>query len=433
MENLGDTILAVLSIVEVVDNQLDSSTSYVFPKTQVLTTLKSYPHFHRPYYYYYYKRSILKSLIVLSDYSTGGIFMHFQVKSSDLLNGVSLVERAISTNDQTPALTGLHLAVNQESLTITANNLQIAIQTKLPCNVMKTGEHIVSGRLFCDLVRKLSDDNVIIEWKDEQVLVSTETMEFSLNTIVDDEFPEYPVCEEKVISLTDYELERLIRNSVFATSNDDHQPIFSGVLLEIENQGINFVATDSNRLSFVKAQTGQAYLDQGEFIIPKPNLIELGRCLPITETMIEVFFGSNQLAFRFDDTIFTTRLIDGKFPQYRSVLFTEQETIIVIKRQQLIQALERAALFGRVPVMIQVTEGVLEIGTTSNLGKSQEQYSVEHRGPKEQAAYSPKFMLDMLKTMDADQVEFRFEGSRQALIKAVDSDDHLYILMPIRI
>lgn len=90
-------------------------------------------------------------------------------------------------------------------------------------------------------------------------------------------------------------------------------------------------------------------------------------------------------------------------------------------------------LFDRVPVMIQVNEGVLEIGTTSNLGKSQEQYSVEHRGPKEQAAYSAKFMLDMLKTMDADQVEFRFEGARQALIKAVDSDDHLYILMPIRI
>ena len=359
--------------------------------------------------------------------------MHFQVKSSDLLSAISVVERAISPNDQTPALTGLHLAVDQNSLTITANNLQIAIQTKLPCNVMKTGEHIVSGRLFCELIRKLPDDNVIIEWKDKQIIVSAATMEFSLNTIVDDEFPEYPICEEKVISLTDYELERLIRNSVFATANDDHQPIFSGVLMEIENKNIHFVATDSNRLSFVKAQTGQTYLDQGEYIIPKPNLIELGRCLPITETKIEVFFGNNQLAFKFDDTVFTTRLIDGKYPKYRSVLFTEQETSIIIKRLQLIQALERAALFGRVPVILQVNEGVLEIVTTSNLGKSQEQYSVEHNGPKEQAAYSPKFMLDMLKTMDADQVEFKFEGSRQALIKPVDGDDHLYILMPIRI
>jgi DNA polymerase-3 subunit beta len=84
-------------------------------------------------------------------------------------------------------------------------------------------------------------------------------------------------------------------------------------------------------------------------------------------------------------------------------------------------------------VILQIRDGVLEIETTSNLGKSQEQYSVEHQGPDEQAAYSPKFMLDMLKNMDADQVEFRLEGSRQALLKAADSDDHLYILMPIRI
>lgn len=362
--------------------------------------------------------------------------MHFQMKSSDLVNTVSIVERAISTNDQTPALTGLLLTVDEDSLTITANNLQIAIQTRTSCNVIKKGQHIVSGRLFCELVRKLPDENVIIEWKDGQILVSTATMEFSLNTIVGDEFPEYPSCDRKVMRLTDYELERLIRNSVFATSNDDHQPIFSGVLVEIDGSEIHFVGTDSNRLSFVRAQTGETYVDQEEFIIPKANLIELARCLPITETSIEVYAGQNQLAFRFEDTIFTTRLIDGRFPKYRSVLFTEQETTIIMKRMLLNQALERAALFGRIdrtPVVIQVNEGVLEIGTTSNLGKSQEQYSVEHRGPGQRAAYSPKYLLDMLKTMDADMVEFRFEGTRQALLKAVDSDDHLYILMPIRI
>lgn len=362
--------------------------------------------------------------------------MHFQIRGSDLISSVSLVERAISNNDQILVLTGLHLSVKDSTLTITANNLQIAVQSKTTCNTITAGEHIVSGRLFSELVRKLPDENVIIEWKDNQVLISSGTMEFSLNTITGDEFPPYPACDTKVLACTDYELARLIRNSTFATSNDDHQPIFSGVLLEINENKINVVASDSNRLSFVKAQTGEAFIENQQFIIPKSNLIELARCLPATETLVEVFSGNNQLAFKFDDTIFTTRLIDGKFPKYQAVLFTEQKTSIIIKRQQFIQALERAALFSRidkVPVLIQVTAGVLEIGTLSGLGKSQEQYSVEHQGPDEQAAYAPKFMLDMLKTMDADQVEFRYEGTRQALIKAADNDDHLYILMPIRI
>ncbi|HBG09570.1 MAG: DNA polymerase III subunit beta [Limnochordia bacterium] len=362
--------------------------------------------------------------------------MQFQIKCSDLLSSVAIAERAISTNDQTPALTGLHLSANEDSVTLTANNLQIAVQTKAPCQVFEPGEHIVSGKLFCELVRKLPNEPVTIKWQDGQVLVSVDTMEFALNTIVDDEFPEYPNCQDRVMSLTDYELERLIRHSVFAASNDEHKPIFMGVLVEIANQGINFVATDSNRLSFVRAQTGQTHLDQGEYIVPKINLIELVRCLPMTETMVDVFYGDNQLAFRFEDTIFTTRLIDGRFPRYLSVLYTDQETAIIVKRQKLIQALERAALFGRAdeaPVLIQVNEGILEVATTSRLGKSQEQCNVEQRGPQQQAAYAPKFLLDMLKTMSGDQVEFRFEGTRQALIKAEDSDDHLYVVMPMRI
>ena len=347
-----------------------------------------------------------------------------------------MVEKAISTNSQTPVLEGLQLSVDQEGLTLTANDLQMAIQTRVACTVIETGEHIVNGRLFSELVRKLPTEDVTIEWNQDQILIRSGTMEFSLNTITSDDFPEFPSCTQKVMSLTDYELLRLIRNSSFATSNDDHQPIFSGVLMEIKGKHINFVATDSNRLAFVQAETGTTFVDIGSYVIPKINLVELGRCLPVNETIVNVFTGNNQLAFQFDNTIFTTRLIDGRFPNYQSVLFKEQKTKLRMKRTQLIQALERAAIVGRVdsaPVLLHVTEGVLEIGTTSKLGKSLEQYNVQHDGPSEQAAYSPKFMLDMLKTMDADEVEFRFEGSRQALIKGADSENHLYILMPIRI
>lgn len=362
--------------------------------------------------------------------------MHFLIKGSELVASVAMVEKAISTNNQTPVLEGLHLSVNDQGLTITATNLQMAIQTQTACNVFKIGEHIVNGRLFSELVRKLPAEDVTMEWNDGRILISSGTMEFSLNTITGEDFPPYPSCTEHVLDLTDYELLRLIRSSSFAASNDDHQPIFSGVLMELKDKKINFVATDSNRLAFVQAETGTSYIPEGSFVIPKVNLVELGRCLPMNETLVEVFSGSNQLAFRFDNTIFTTRLIDGRFPNYMSVLYTEQKTTFRMKRTQLIQAVERAAIVGRIdsaPVLLQVTDGVLEIETTSKLGKSQEQYNVQHDGPSEQAAYSPKFMLDMIKTMDGAEVEFRFEGSRQALIKAADNENHLYILMPIRI
>lgn len=362
--------------------------------------------------------------------------MHFQISGSELISLVNLVEKALAPTDAIPALTGIHCAAKENKLVLTANNLQIAIQTSAPCTVFKTGEHILNGRLFAELVRKLPNDNVIVEYKNDQIAITAATMEFFLNVIPADDFPPYPECSEKIMTLTDHELERLIRNSSFASSNDEHQPIFSGVLMEMGEDGFHFVATDSNRLAYIEAASGESFVKNRQFIIPKTNFSELNRCLPMTEEVVQVFYGDNQLAFKFAGTIFTTRLIEGKFPNYRAVLFTEQETSVIVKRRQFIEALERATLFSRVdnvPVVIEVTDGVLQIGTTSRLGRAQEQYSVEQNGKNEKAAYSPKFILDMLKTMAGEQVEFKFEGQRQALIKPNDSEDHLYILMPIRI
>ncbi|NLJ81098.1 MAG: DNA polymerase III subunit beta [Firmicutes bacterium] len=361
--------------------------------------------------------------------------MHFQIRKSVLLSAINTVERATSPNNPKKVLAGIQLKADRKDLTLTANNLEIAIQTKIPCTAMKTGEAIVDGRLFSSLIRRLPDDNVIFELKDAQLLISAGNMEFTLYTIVDD-LPEFPACEEQILALTDYELQRLINNSVFAVSTEEHQPIFSGVLLETTEEKLSFVATDSNRLSYVKAQTGEVLVSDLRLVVPSSSLNELVRCLPLAETLVEVFYGENQLVFQFEDTLFATRLIDGTFPNYEPVIFVDQETTLVLKRRQFLEALERASLFIRsenTPVIIQVKEGVLKIAVSTQLGKSSEQFNVEQKGKDEQAAYSPKFLLDMLTTTHAELVEFRFEGPRQALLKSVENEDHLYVLMPVRI
>ena len=100
--------------------------------------------------------------------------------------------------------------------------------------------------------------------------------------------------------------------------------------MEIAEGAISIVATDSNRLSYVRAQTGQAHVEHSEYIVPKINLIELVRCMPMTDTKVEVYFGDNQLALHYEDTIFTTSLIEGRITSYRSVLYTDQESAFVI-------------------------------------------------------------------------------------------------------
>lgn len=363
--------------------------------------------------------------------------MHFQVDSSALTDGVRLVERAISTNNTLQILSGIHLHVEKTKLTLTANNLEISIQTQVDCTTIKPGTTVLEGRLFSALVRKLPAGTVILEKRENQVLISAGTTEFTLNELIGDEFPAPPICDKKIMSITDYELSNIANSTMFAASHDDQRPILQGVLMEISDGELNFVATDSNRLAFAKADTPFLSAENMELIVPSKSLNELLRSLPMDETVINVYYGENQLAFKFNDTIFTTRLIEGKFPNYRPVLYTEQEITVTMKRQHLLQAIERAALFdrkGSQPVIIQVTDGVLELGIQTELGKSVEQFNVEHTGGNGQSAYSPRFIMDMLKETDADQVSFKFEpGPRQALLKPADNDHHLYILMPIRI
>lgn len=119
--------------------------------------------------------------------------MHFVIKGSDLVASVAMVEKAVSTNDQTPVLGGIHLLVAENILTLTANNLQMAIRTQVPCNAIQPGEHIVNGKLFSELVRKLPPEEVTLEWVDGQIIISAGRSRFSLNTITEDQFPDFPL------------------------------------------------------------------------------------------------------------------------------------------------------------------------------------------------------------------------------------------------
>ena len=363
--------------------------------------------------------------------------MHFQIDSTALTEGVRLVERAVSTSSTLQILSGIQLQVDRNRLTLTANNLELSVKTETECTTIAPGTAILDGKLFSALVRKLPAGPVIFEKRDNQVIITAGTTEFTLNELLGDEFPAPPICDQKIMSLTDYELSKLAHSTLFCVSSDDQRPILQGVLFEISDGELKVVATDSNRLAYAKAEVPFLTTDTMEVIVPGKNINELLRCLPMDETLIDVYYGENQLAFRFNDTVFTTRLIDGKFPNYRPVLYTEQEITIVMNRQHLLHAIERAALFdrkGTQPVIIQVTDGVLELGMQTELGRSVEQFNVEHTGGNGKSAYSPRFILDMLKATDADQVMFKFEpGPRQALIRPAEHNNHLYILMPIRI
>ena len=364
--------------------------------------------------------------------------MHFQCSLSDLLPAVNLVEKAVAVQDNIPVLKGIHLAAFGNQVTLTATNLELGIKTEFPAQIISEGQTVVDGKLMAALVRTLPQEPIIFELIDQQLIITAGSVEFSLTILPPEDFPQLPEIEDLVFTLPANQLLTLIRNTIFACGKDDRRPFVNGVLFEISDQMLQFAATDINRLAYDAVPIEQQLPDT-QLLIPAKTLQELQRGLPNDDTRIKIAFDTKHVIFEHGNTKITTRLIDDLFPNYKS-LFPHEETILfIINRHFFAAAVERAALIdsddGSQIVIFDAADGVLEIRTPStSKGKSKEVLNVEHEGENGEAAFSAKYVLDMLKAVDAEQILFHFNSDlRQALMKGDHNQNQKYILMPIRL
>lgn len=364
--------------------------------------------------------------------------MHFQCSLSDLLPVVNLVEKAVAAQDNIQVLKGIYISAADNQVILTATNLELGIRSEFPAHINQPGQAVVDGKLLAALVRTLPQEPVVFELTDQQLMITAGAVEFSLTTMPPEDFPQLPEIDDLVFTLKSEQLLKLIKNTIFACGKDDRRPFVNGVLFEISDQMLHFAATDINRLAYDAVKIEQQLPDT-QLLIPMKTLQELQRSMPGDETEIKIAFNTKHVIFEYGKTKITTRLIDDRFPKYKN-LFPQDEPIrISAGRQILMAAVERAALIdsddGSQIVIFDAADGVLEIRTpASSKGRSKETINVEHEGENGAAAFSAKYILDMLKAVDADQILFHFNSDlRQALMKGDHDPDQKYILMPIRL
>lgn len=364
--------------------------------------------------------------------------MHFQCSLSDLLPAVTLVEKAVASQNDVPILTGIHIAAADSQVILTATNLELGIKSEFEAYVNRADKTVVDGKLLAAIIKKLPDQPIIFEIIDNQLIITAGNVEFALNVLTEEDFPELPQAEQVQFSLPANKLLKMIKNTIYACGKDDRRPFLNGILFETIDNQLNFVATDINRLSYyaVKLDTN---VPNTEMLVPMKTMQELQRSLPNDTTPINISFGEKYLIFEYGANKITTRLIEDRFPQYRGLFPNHEPIQITVNRQMLIAAVERAALIdsddGTQVVIFEAVDGVLEISTpTGSKGKSQEKLNVEHQGENGRAAFSAKYILDMLKAADAEQIFFHFNSDlQQCLMQADNDEDQKYILMPVRL
>jgi DNA polymerase III subunit beta len=376
--------------------------------------------------------------------------MKFEIKRDELLDGLNDVMKAISQKVAIPILTGIKIEVNEKGMTMTGSDSDITICTFIPAErdgeqlikVIEAGNIVLQARVFSEIVRKLPTNEVKIEIKDGfQTLIRSGKSEFKLIGSNPDDYPVLPdVKDEHSFSLPADLMKSIIRETVFAVSQQETRPILTGVQWVAENGKLSCVATDSHRLARRLTSPEEMPTDPLSIVIPGKSLQELNKILPDNNDPIEILITEQQILFKTANVLFYSRLLEGNYPDTSRLIPTENKTSVTVNGRSLLQAIDRASLLAREErnniVRFSTDEGkVIEISSNSpEVGNVEEMVeAINVTGDDLKISFSAKYMMDALRAIDGQDVEIQFTGAmRPFILKLVNDDSILQLILPVR-
>ncbi|SHK53307.1 DNA polymerase III subunit beta [Desulforamulus aeronauticus] len=355
----------------------------------------------------------------------------------NLIQGVSTSQRAVSTKNPLPILSGILLTATNNQLELKGTDLEMGIQCIIPCTVQEEGSIVLPAKYLGEIVRRLPDTPIQIETQEGvNVVIRYGQSEITINGFSAEEFPGFPNPQGKnSIIIAEEDLKEHLRQILFATSPDENRPVFTGVLLEAAEGTIKLVATDTHRLA-LKEINASSELQETNVIIPGKTLNELARVIGAADKNVTISIGDNQIIFGMEDTLFISRLIDGQFPNYRQVVPQGYKTRIRLKTKELLEAVERASLLARVGTQIirlSIEEEKIIITANTEVGRIHEEVAVYLQGDTMQIAFNALYLIDALRAIGSDDIYLDLSGPLSpGILRPVEGDDYLSLVLPVR-
>lgn len=376
--------------------------------------------------------------------------MKFEIMRDRLLDGLSDVMKAISQKVAIPILTGIKIEVNEKGMTMTGSDSDITIRTFIPAEedgeqiirVIEQGSIVLQARVFSEVIRKLPTNEVTIEVTNGlQTHIHSGKSEFDLIGSNPEDYPVLPeVKDEHRFSLPADLMKSIIRETVFAVSQQETRPILTGVHWETKDEKLVCVATDSHRLA--RRLTSPEVMPTVPFsvVIPGKSLQELNKILPDNSELVDIVIADQQVLFKTRNVLFYSRLLEGNYPDTSRLIPAEYKTSVTVNGRLLLQAIDRASLLAREErnniVRFSADEGkVIEISSNSpEVGKVEETVeAIDVTGEELKISFSAKYMMDALKAIDGQDVTIQFTGAmRPFILKSVDDDTILQLILPVR-
>lgn len=364
-------------------------------------------------------------------------------EKDNILKGINSVVKISSNKTTMPILEGILLQTNENKVKLTTYDLELGIECLVNAKVEEQGSTVVNAIMFSEIIRKLPNSDITITLNDNNLLViECEGSLYKLATMNPDEFPELPKIKvENSIKLEQANLKNMIRKTIFAVSNEENKPIFTGCLFEIKNNKLNVVAIDGFRLAW---KSNFLTTDSNDFtaVIPGKTLTELNKIILDSFDNITIGITKNQALFEMDDCKVVTRLLEGEFLNYSSIIPTSWETRIRVNKNDIQGCFERVSLIStssiekekKYPVKVMVDIGKVTICCTNQTGDAKEELYLTTEGKNIEIGFNPKYFLDALKVIDDEDIYIDFGTNiSPCIIRPIENEDYIYMILPIRL
>lgn len=369
--------------------------------------------------------------------------MNFTINNDVLLENLNYIYRAVSTRTPMPSLTGILVNLHDDTLVLTASNSDISLKATVKDESLKItepGDALIPGKYFMEIVKKISEKEINVLVYDNEVSLITKESNFKFNTLAIEDYPNISFdLIEKPLTLTSDDLKDIIKTTNFCASSVESRQILQGVCMTITSDKIDAVATDSYRLSNKKIQISLNDVST-KIVVPYQTLNELYKMMPAYNIDINIHLKNNTVIFEFENILFLSRLLDGKYPDVSRIIPNNFLLEAKYKRMDLISAAERATLFATSAkdniIILNIKSGITEIRNYSNEKGSSVidiKSANDLSGKNFSIAFSSKYLLDALETFADDEVTLHFTNQYRQFILTSEKDvDQIQLILPVR-
>ncbi len=366
--------------------------------------------------------------------------MKFSIQREVFLQPLTQVVGVVERRQTLPVLANFLLAARDGQLSITGTDMEVELVGSVAADVAQEGEITVPARKLVDIVRALPDGaSINLAIKDEKAALTAGRSRFTLATLPASEFPATDQVETlDDVSLREQDLKRLLDKTSFAMANQDVRYYLNGLLLDFHDGRLRTVATDGHRLSVCDLDAEVAVSGDRQLIVPRKGVLELSRMLGDSEEEVTLSLGRNHVRLVKDGTMFTSKLIDGRFPDYEAVIPVGADKQMLLDRDVFTHALQRAAILSNEKyrgVRLEASGGALKIiAHNPQHEEAVEEFEAETNFESMAVGFNVTYLLDALMALESEIVSLELrDPNSSCLVTAKDSDLNRHVVMPLKL